>query len=67
MKKYVVLEHLLAPDRGFRFWTRNGSDPEKLTSGEVVYKIVLETDDPSEALKASFITNFSALYTTEKE
>jgi hypothetical protein len=64
-KKYVVLEHLRAPNRGFRFYSLNGSDPERLHSGEVAYKVVLETDDAAEALKEACHTNFAALYTSE--
>lgn len=67
MKKYVVLEHLKAPNRGFRFYSLNDPSPEKLKTGEVAYKIVLETDDQGEAFQAALTTNFSALYTSEKE
>lgn len=62
MKKYVVLEHLRAPDRGFRFWSLNSPEPEKLADGSVAYKKVLETDDPAEALKAACHTNFSSIF-----
>ena len=64
LKKYVVLEHLRSPDRGLRFWSLNGPEPEKSKSGEVAYKVVLETNDPSEALKAACRTNLAALYST---
>ena len=64
MKKFVVLEHLLAPDRGFRFYSKNGPEPEKLYDGRTAYKVVLETDDPVEAFKAACHTNLAALYTS---
>lgn len=64
MKKFVVLEHLRAPDRGLRFYSLNSPDPEKLADGSTAYKKVLETDDQSEAFKAACHTNFSSLFTT---
>lgn len=62
MKKYVVLEHLKSPDRGLRFWSLNGPDPERLISGEVAYKKILETDDQNEALESASHPNFASLF-----
>ena len=61
MKKYVVLEHLLLPDRGFRFWSTNGPEPEKLRDGRTAYKKVLETDDPEEAKEVASQSGHSCL------
>jgi len=58
MKKYVVLEHLTGPDKGWCFWSMNveGSDPTKSAKGETWYKLVLETDDALEAQKLCCIS-----------
>ena len=64
MKKYVVLEHLRSPDRGFRFWSLNSPEPEKLKSGEVAYKKVLETDNSDVARMVAGHKNLVSLYQT---
>lgn len=52
-KKYVVLEHLLLPNRGFRFWTMNTDNNTKLLDGTIAYKEILFTNDDKEAIKVS--------------
>ena len=49
MKKYVVLEHLLLPDRGLRFFTLNKEDNTHGYNGELWYKEVYFTDDVEDA------------------
>lgn len=52
MKKYVVLEHLMMPDKGLRFYTMNSSkdrDRERLLDGRRAYKIVGYADTSEEA------------------
>ena len=49
-KKYVVLEHLLLPDRGFRFWTMNHEDNTHLLDGTLAYKEITFTDDENTAI-----------------
>lgn len=51
-KKYVVLEHLTLPDRGFRFFTANTEDNTHGRNGELWYKEVLFTDSTKEAQEA---------------
>jgi hypothetical protein len=48
-EKYVVLEHLLMPDRGLRFWGINTEDNTHSAWGDLWYKEVLFTDSVSEA------------------
>lgn len=48
-KKFVVLEHLLLPDRGFRFFSTNTDNNTKLFDGRVAYKEVGFTDEVEEA------------------
>lgn len=49
MKKFVVLEHLTLPDRGFRFFSTNTDNNTKLIDGTVVYKEVGFADEVEEA------------------
>lgn len=50
MKKFVVLEHLCLPDRGFRFFTMNvEGDPTRLMDGTIAYKVVGYADSVEEA------------------
>lgn len=58
-KKYVVLEHLQLPNRGFRFWTINTGDNTHSHKGELWYKEVLFTDNSDEAIAMSRIANTS--------
>lgn len=62
-KKFVVLEHLTLPDRGFRFWTTNGEDNTKSINGSAVYKEILFTDSSEEAIAMSQKTNTEAIAT----
>jgi hypothetical protein len=62
-KKFIVLEHLLMPDRGFRFWTTNTENNTHLNSGELAYKEILFTDDTDEAIKISGECNREAIPT----
>lgn len=62
-KKFVVLEHLTLPDRGFRFWTTNGENNTKIVDGSAVYKEILFTDDSNEAIRASQKPNTEAIAT----
>lgn len=62
-KKYVVLEHLTMPDRGFRFWTTNSGNNAYSNKGELWYKEVLFTDDSEEAMAESQRTNWSVVPT----
>lgn len=52
-KKFVVLEHLYGDLRGLRFWTLNSGSPTYLDSGEVAYKIILETNDENQAIRVA--------------
>lgn len=52
-KKYVVLENLLLPNRGFRFWTSNSDNNTHSAKGELWYKEILFTDDTEEAIRIS--------------
>jgi len=49
-KKYVVLEHLMLPDRGFRFWTINTDNNTHGGNGELWYKEILFTDSSEVAI-----------------
>ena len=60
-KKYVVLEHLTLPDRGFKFWTTNTENNTHGQNGELWYKEVLFTDSETEAITESQNTNMSAV------
>ena len=51
--KYVVLEHLTMPDRGFRFWSMNTENNTHGHNGELWYKEVLFTDSTDEAIRES--------------
>jgi len=44
-KKFVVLEHLTLPDRGFRFFTMNSDNNTHSGLGELWYTPILYTDD----------------------
>ncbi len=55
-KKYVVLEHLCLPNRGFRFWTTNTENNTHSQNGELWYKEILFTDNEKEAIEASRLT-----------
>lgn len=52
-KKYVVLENLNMPNRGFRFWTTNSDNNTHGANGELWYKEVMFTDDTEEAISQS--------------
>jgi len=52
-EKYVVLEHLTLPDRGFRFWTTNSDDNTHGHNGELWYKEILFTNNEYEAIDAA--------------
>ena len=39
-KQYVVLEHLLMPDRGFRFFSTNKEDNTLLCDGTIAYSVI---------------------------
>jgi hypothetical protein len=56
-KKYVVLEHLQLPNRGFRFWTTNTENNTHSFKGDLWYKEVLFTDSTEEAIAMSRIAN----------
>ena len=49
-EKYVVLEHLTLPDRGFRFWGHNTEDNTHSAWGDLWYKEILFTDSEEEAI-----------------
>lgn len=66
-KKYVVLEHLLLPDKGFRFWSQNSDDCSKLYNGTIAYKPVFWTDNTDIAIHESRRTGILATsYELEK-
>lgn len=50
--KYVVLEHLLLPDKGLRFWTSNTDNNTKIYDGTTAYKEILFTSNTDEAINA---------------
>ena len=50
-KKYIVLEHLTLPDRGFRFFTTNTDNNVLGHNGDLWYKEVGFTDSIDEAQK----------------
>lgn len=52
-KKFVVLEHLCLPNRGFRFWTTNSDNNTHSFKGELWYKEIAFTDDTEEAILLS--------------
>jgi hypothetical protein len=52
-KKYVVLEHLNLPNKGFRFWSTNSDNNTHSANGELWYKEIAFTDDTEEAIKLS--------------
>lgn len=56
-KKYVVLENLNLPDRGFRFWSTNSENNTHSAKGELWYKEIMFTDDTEEAIRESQKTN----------
>lgn len=56
-KKYVVLEHLTLPDRGFRFWSTNSENNTHGANGELWYKEIMFTDDTEEAIAMSRTMN----------
>lgn len=62
-KEFVVLEHLLLPDRGKRFWTTNSNNNTHSTDGELWYKEILFTDSTEEAINESSKCNVDALPT----
>ena len=54
-KKIIVLEHLLLPDKGFRFFSTNeDKDPETLYDGRIAYKVVGYADTVDEAQSIIF-------------
>lgn len=61
MKKYVVLEHLCLPNRGFRFWSMNSDNNTHSAKGELWYKEVLFTDDMDEAIRVSQQPNLAVI------
>jgi len=61
MKKYVVLEHLLLPDRGKRFWSTNTDNNCYINDGREAYKEVHFTDNTEDAIRVSQKWNFEAL------
>lgn len=52
-EKYVVLEHITLPDRGWRFWSTNTGDNTHSAWGDLWYKEVLFTDSEEEAIRES--------------
>lgn len=52
-KKFVVLEHLLLPSTGKRFWSTNTDDNTHLYDGRLAYKEILFTDSETEAIEES--------------
>lgn len=62
-KKYVVLEHLNLPQRGFRFWSTNSENNTHGANGELWYKEIMFTDDREEAIIQSQRTNHPVVAT----
>lgn len=62
-KKYVVLEHLQLPNRGFRFWTTNTENNTHSAKGDLWYKEILFTNSTEEAIAMSRIANREAIPT----
>lgn len=62
-KKYVVLENLTLPNRGFRFWSTNSENNTHSSKGELWYKEVLFTDDREEAIRISLQASRGAMAT----
>jgi hypothetical protein len=50
IKKFVVLEHLLMPDKGLRFYSTNTDNNTHSFEGELWYKEVGFVDTAEEAL-----------------
>ncbi len=65
-KKYVVLEHLCLPNRGFRFWTTNSDNNTHSFEGELWYKEILFTDSSEEAILESRNTNTKEIPTHQE-
>lgn len=67
MKKWVVLEHLGGPHKGFRFFSMNveGNDSTKSMWGDTWYKLILETDDMKEAQKVCMSLTDAARFLVE--
>lgn len=65
-KKFVVLEHLQLPNRGFRFWSFSSENNTHSTHGELWYKEILFTDDSEEATRVSRETNVEAIPTHDE-
>ncbi len=61
MKKYVVLENLQVPNRGFRFWSLNTANNTHSAKGELWYKEILFTDSEEEAIAESRKVNYDAI------
>jgi hypothetical protein len=47
-KKFVVLETLVGPSKGGRFWTTNTDDNIHSATGELWYREIAFCDTPSE-------------------
>ena len=60
-EKYVVLEHLMLPHRGRRFWTTNSDNNCFSHDGEVWYKEVFFTDSWELAIIEAQKCNVQAL------
>jgi hypothetical protein len=67
LEKYVVLEHLTLPDRGWRFWSTNSCNNCHSMNGELWYKEILFTDSEEEAIKAAREHGDNIAYTYELE
>jgi len=65
-KKYIVLEHLQLPNRGFRFWTMNSEDNTRSVDGKLWYKEILFTDSTDEAVIESRKTNTKMIPTHQE-
>ncbi len=50
-KKFVVLERLNGINKGQRFWTTNCAEDSKYSEDNSLFKEVLFTDSPEEAIK----------------
>ena len=67
MKKFVILEHLCLPDRGFRFFCTNSeTDHTRIMSGEVAYKVVGYSDTVEDA-QSMIRHNFQSATSSELE
>jgi hypothetical protein len=72
MEKYVVLEHLLLPDRGMRFWTMNTKNNVTISGGKIAYKEVHFTSDVYDAIdhcspNSKNLPSFSELFNYYKK